>query len=328
MVTLQVVPGPQGQDCVVTPKGMVVPLPGAGVDGNTVQIFMGAQGGYWYIDKNGQPVDLTAAVKQFQSATAKASEVPQYAPVPSQTTSSGAAAATAAAAGLGAMAGAAMTNAYYNNVPYGTPMYYPRTGNPYYVNASGNAVYVQPNNSVNYSTYNAVHAENLQKQEDWYSSHKNKNTDQFKKWKKNSDDNPFVAANSARFAGDGDADGQRRFGRRGGGDALGSDGGGRFGRRGGGDASGSDGGGRFGRRGGGDASSRDGGGRFGRRGGEDASSSDGGGRLGRRGGEDGDKAGGRLGGRRNTGGGALQQAGDGAGLRDGGDSPRGGLRRR
>lgn len=43
-VTLQVVPGPQGQS-VLTPRGMVVPLPGAGVNGNAVQIFLGAQGG-------------------------------------------------------------------------------------------------------------------------------------------------------------------------------------------------------------------------------------------------------------------------------------------
>ncbi|MCA9804739.1 MAG: hypothetical protein KC777_22365 [Cyanobacteria bacterium HKST-UBA02] len=37
-VTLHVQPGPNGGQLVLTPKGMLVPLPGAGVNGNVVQI--------------------------------------------------------------------------------------------------------------------------------------------------------------------------------------------------------------------------------------------------------------------------------------------------
>lgn len=306
-VTLQVVPGPQGTEQVITPKGMVVPLPGAGVNSNSVQIYMGSQGGFWYVDRNGQNVDLTAYVERYRSmAGGQTAQVPQYAAAPQQPVnvynqqassgSSGSSAlGTAAAAGLGAMAGSAMSGAYYNNgyynhVPYGTPMYYPHGGNPYYVNASGNTVNVNhsyegaSNNTAataNRETVNNQHAENLQKQQDWYQNQQKQNPQQFKAWQQSAGgENPFVNQESqGRFGRGGEqADGQGRggmFGRRGGNEqAGGAQGGGRFG----GGAAAEAGGGRFG----GGAAAEAGGGRFGGRMGGGAAEA--GGRLGRRGG--------------------------------------------
>jgi hypothetical protein len=223
MVTLQVVPGPQGQQQVVTPRGMVVPLPGAGVNSNVVQVYMGSQGGYWYIDRYGQTVDLTAAVQQMRAMTAAYQPVPQYAPAPSQPAQSeqssssggsggGSAVATAAAAGLGAMAGSALTNSlYYNNVPYGTPMYYGAGGRPYYYGAGGNQVYVNRNTTVDNSVENS-YAANLQKQQEWYAGHQQRNSEQFQQWQK-VEDNPFVNAQHAQAATGGQGERHGRFGR-------------------------------------------------------------------------------------------------------------------
>lgn len=163
-VTLHVQPGPNGGQLVLTPKGMLVPLPGAGVNGNVVQIYMGSGGGYWYVDRNGQNEDLTQAVNFYRQRMGQAqgqmpqATPPQYAPYPqqqniTQTTGSsgsgtGTAVASAAAAGLGAMAGAAMTGLYYNNVPYGTPMYYGSGGRPYYYE-NGHGVFVNQDGDLN-----------------------------------------------------------------------------------------------------------------------------------------------------------------------------------
>jgi hypothetical protein len=255
-VTLQVVPGQQGES-VITPKGMVVPLPGAGVNSGSVQIYMGSQGGYWYVDRNGQNVDLTSYVERFRSMNGgggQSAQVPQYAPAPQQpvniynqqapssSSSSGGGSSgmgTAAAAGLGAMGGAmlgtAMTGSYYNNngyyhgVPYGTPMYYPHGGTPTYVNASGNSVNVDKNYqgaqgntaaNVQPTTVNNQHAENMQKQQEWYQNQAKQNPNQFKSWQQSaSGENPFVNQQS-----------QGRFGR-GAQTAEGGEGG-MFGRRG------------------------------------------------------------------------------------------------
>ena len=292
-VTLQVVPGQQGTEQVITPKGMVVPLPGAGVDSNSVQIYMGSQGGFWYVDRNGQNVDLTSYVERYRSMNGgQTAQVPQYAAAPQQPVnvynqqassgSSGASAlGTAAAAGLGAMAGSAMSGAYYNNgyydhVPYGTPMYYPHGGNPYYVNASGNTVNVNhsyegaSNNTAaaaNRETYNNQHAENLQKQQDWYQNQQKQNPQQFKAWQQSAGgENPFVNSESQGRFGRGaqQADGQGRgglLGRRGNEQGGAQGAGGRFG----GGAAAEAGGGRFGGRLGG-AAEGGGGGRLGRRG--------------------------------------------------------------
>lgn len=164
-VTLHVQPGPNGGQLVLTPKGMLVPLPGAGVNGNVVQIYMGSGGGYWYVDRNGQTEDLTQAVNYYRQRMGDGQAQgqvpqgtpPQYAPYPQQNTtqttgssgsSTGTAVASAAAAGLGAMAGAAMTGLYYNNVPYGTPMYYGAGGRPYY-NDNGHNVFVNEDGDLN-----------------------------------------------------------------------------------------------------------------------------------------------------------------------------------
>jgi hypothetical protein len=166
-VTLHTMPGQNGQQMVVTPRGMVVPLPGAGVNSNVVQIYIGSQGGYWYVDRNGQQVDLTEYVARFQG-TQRAGQLvqtPQYAPAPVQVNnyesssgssssgSGGSGLGTALAAGAGAFAGAALTNtydnsAYWHGVPYGTPYHY-NSGNPVYVNRGGNTVDVDNNYSAN-----------------------------------------------------------------------------------------------------------------------------------------------------------------------------------
>jgi hypothetical protein len=175
VVTLETRPGPEGSQMVVTPKGMVVPLPGQGVNSNAVQVYIGGQGGYWYVDKNGQQVDLTPAVNAFQRMNGggqqpgnmpqQVNNVPQYEPqpqvvnnynAPQQSGSSGMGAmGTATAAGLGAMAGSAMGSAMYNNnVPYGTPIHYGANAMPYY-NQGGKPVYVNNSKSVDVNQVNA-----------------------------------------------------------------------------------------------------------------------------------------------------------------------------
>lgn len=209
VVTLQTRPGPGGSQMVVTPKGLVLPLPGAGVNGSTVQIYIGAQGGYWYVDKNNETVDLTSIISAMQNAQ-KTQNVPQYAPQPEVTNNYNEAPQTAsgaAAAGIGAMAGsmlgAAMTNSYYNNVPYGTPIHYPVGGYPYY-HRGGKPVYI--NNStktanvtqVNNQIYNQ-HATNLQQQQAWYQKQKTTNSAQWKNWQqKKGTANPFLSSANGR----------------------------------------------------------------------------------------------------------------------------------
>lgn len=293
VVTLQVVPQQNGTDNVVTPAGRVVPLPGAGVNSQTVQIYIGAQGGCWYVDRTGQTVDLTMAMQKYRAMTGGQSvQAPQYAPVPQQSSSNsgsglGTAAAAAGAAGLGAMAGAAMANQnYYNNVPYGTPVYYPRGANPYYVGGGGGQVNVVHNTDVNANYYDQ-HANTFQQQNQWYSAQRQQNSAQFKNWQGNGADNPFVRQSDGR-----------RFGQT---DGTATAGGGRFGQRDGDNGSGS--GGRFGQR------QQDGdGGRFGQRGGDNQDGG-GGGRFGRRQQEAGGDSGGR-GNRQDDGGGLQQRQGD------------------
>ncbi len=206
VVTLQTQPGPGGTQMVVTPKGMVVPLPGPGVNASVVAIYIGANGGYWYVDKNNQQVDLTPAVRAMQanaSMSQQTTNVPQYAPQPQQVTnnynSSGqtsngtSALGTAAAAGLGAMAGTAMTQSYYNNVPYGTPLHYGVAAAPYY-NQGGKPIYVNNStNTANFEQTNAYHATAVQQQASWYNQQQAAQTAAAKNWQQQTN-NPFVRA--------------------------------------------------------------------------------------------------------------------------------------
>lgn len=178
VVHLQVQPGSNGQQMVLTPRGYLVPLPGRGVNGGVADIYMGNNGGFWYVDKDGQTEDLTNYVAKLRAQAGQLQQAspPQYSPAQTtnnyynntnsnNTTSGGSgsgtgtAVATAAAAGLGAMAGAAMTNGYYNNVPYGTPMYYGARG-PYYNNGNGSNVFVNQDGDVNWN--NVAAANNMQ----------------------------------------------------------------------------------------------------------------------------------------------------------------------
>ena len=246
-VTLQVVQNSDGSQSVITPKGDLARLPGPGVNGNTAQIYMGSQGGFWYSDRNGQTVNLTDAVKQLQARRAssqQAVQVPQYAPQPyypqqqqQQQSNTGSAvmgaAGTAAAAGLGAMAGAAMSNNYYN-APYGTPMHYGANGNPYYYNNGDRqdfqdlnqnqkmAMYnhnqvkqqnqqaavqqtqtnqtnrqesMQGNQSNRQAAYGNSGHEDYQKQQQWYQNQQKQNPQQFQR----SENNPFVNQSAGGF---------------------------------------------------------------------------------------------------------------------------------
>jgi hypothetical protein len=200
MVTLRTEMGPMGQQMVITPKGIPVPLPGPGVAGQAVQVYMGANGGYWYVDKNRQQVDLTGAVQQMQARASSAAVAPytppQYAPAP-QTYMQNNPAATAAAAGLGAMAGAAMTSgSSWNTVPYGTPIHYGAAAMPYY-NQGGKPVYIN-NSSVN--DVNAYHATAVQEQQAWYHTQQAAQGANYKAWQQPVA-NPFVASSYANEYG-------------------------------------------------------------------------------------------------------------------------------
>ncbi|MBY0357898.1 MAG: hypothetical protein K2W82_07840 [Candidatus Obscuribacterales bacterium] len=232
VVTLQTYPGQNGQQMVVTPRGMAVPLPGPGVNGGTVQIYMGAQGGYWYVDRNNQNVDLTADVQRLQARISQNSyqqvpQVPQYAPQPvtvnnyennSTSESSGSGAGTAAMAGLGAMAGAAMGSAMWgSSAPYGTPYYYGAGGHPYYYGANNKPVYVNNSRNVSGNTVNRTvdptvntanvnranvntgnvnnaHFNQMQDQQRWYENQRTQNPAQFQQWQnqRSTGSNPFV----------------------------------------------------------------------------------------------------------------------------------------
>ena len=204
MVTLQTQPGPVGQQMVITPKGMLVPLPGAGVDGPAVHVYMGGQGGFWYVDKNDQQVDLTPAVRMLQGSASQAqptAPIPQYAPVQqttyaSQPTSSSNAGGTAAAAGLGAMAGAAMmssANSGWGTVPYGTPVHYGAGAAPYY-NHGGQPVYINnSNNAALVNQGNTNYAANMQQQQSYYKQQQLQQGATWKNWQQPTS-NPFVSS--------------------------------------------------------------------------------------------------------------------------------------
>ncbi len=230
MVTLQVVQNPDGSQSVVTPKGDLATLPGAGVNSRTAEIYMGAQGGFWYTDKRGQTVNLDATVQALQARRAsnqQTAQVPQYAPEPyyqapqqqQQSTGSGATAlGTAAAAGMGAMAGAAISNSYYKT-PYGTPMYYGANGHPYSygngeqrelkeLNPNQKAVIYNKNqkeqqnkqqalqqsqaNHQNQMAQSGAQQQNFQHQQQWYQNEMKQNPKQFKK----AENNPFISQDS------------------------------------------------------------------------------------------------------------------------------------
>jgi hypothetical protein len=239
VVTLQTQTGPNGQQMVVTPKGAVVPLPGQGVNGQSVNIYVGRNGGYWYVDKYNQNVDLTSAVQAFQRmnmSPQSTASVPQYAPPPqynqppTQTTTvtnnsggGSSAGVTAAAAGLGAMTGAMVGNAIngnsgYGNVPYGTPMYYGANGNPYY-HSAGKPVYVNNSTTNNVAAVNQqndaynYHRNTAQQQNEWYHNQQTQQSENWKNWQQQQTKNPFVRSEyeneqNGAWRGQGQAQGQ------------------------------------------------------------------------------------------------------------------------
>lgn len=69
VVNLSVQTDDSGKQLVLTPRGFLVPLPGAGVITNAVQIYMGRDGGFWYVDWTGKSTDITDYVAQVRAQT-------------------------------------------------------------------------------------------------------------------------------------------------------------------------------------------------------------------------------------------------------------------
>jgi uncharacterized membrane protein YgcG len=258
MVTLQVVTNADGTHSVITPKGDLADLPGAGPSGSVAQVYYGSQGGFWYTDRTGQTIDLTPSAQALatrRAAAQQATQVPQYAPEPqySSTSSSysgssvGSAMGTAAAAGMGAMAGAAMTN--YYRAPYGAPMYYGHDGGYYWDNGERRkledldqnqkkAVYVKRQNDQNQKqavmqqasqNRQASAQQDFQKQQQWYNQQRQQNPDRFQSASASAGSNPFVNERSGgrgeRSAGSGGRGGRAAGGHSGGGRGRGGGGG-------------------------------------------------------------------------------------------------------
>lgn len=69
VVNLSVQTDDKGKQMVLTPRGFLVPLPGAGVTTNAVQMYMGRDGGFWYVDWTGKSTDITEYVAQVRAQT-------------------------------------------------------------------------------------------------------------------------------------------------------------------------------------------------------------------------------------------------------------------
>lgn len=159
MTLYQVVTDKSGQQYIVTKAGPKLPLPGAGLPPGTKQvaIYRDQANNYWYTDRNGTPVEISAQQLQNYLNNLYASQGQESSNNNNSSSGRGLGAlGTGLAAAGGAAAGAAITNSYYNNndyyhgVPYGVPIYRAANNKPYYVNTGGNQVYV--NNSVNNSS--------------------------------------------------------------------------------------------------------------------------------------------------------------------------------
>lgn len=209
MVTLRTVTA-NAQQMVVLPSGQQVPLPGPGVDGSYVNVYIGNQGGYWYVDRTGQNYDLTPYVSQMHVSAGQASATNSNSGTSSDSTrnsSSGASAGeTALAAGAGAALGAGATNAYdeyqrnqrieqaESAIPYGYAVT-SSGGRAYYTSPTGSSVYINSSNSGN---ADSGHASDLQKQEQWYKEQQGKNPELVRSWKsQGGSHNPFVARHAS-----------------------------------------------------------------------------------------------------------------------------------
>ncbi len=61
-------------------------------------------------------------------------------------------------------------NAYYNNVPYGTRMYYGRQGRPYYHDDRGKEVFINEDGEVKWdNVYKADKVQDNRQQQGWRS---------------------------------------------------------------------------------------------------------------------------------------------------------------
>lgn len=159
MMIYRVVTGGNGQQYVVTQSGMQLPLPPPGVDprAQELSVYRDPQGNFWYYDRYGAPVKVTAGQIQWkisqllgaaqQQPVQQTTNVYQSPSSGSSAVATGVAAATGAAVG-GLVAGAVNDNCYYG-VPYGVPVYR-AGGRAYYYNNLGKPVYI--NNSTHTNT--------------------------------------------------------------------------------------------------------------------------------------------------------------------------------
>lgn len=158
MMLYRVVTGGNGQQCVVTKSGLQIPLPPPGVDprAQELSVYRDPQGNFWYYDRYGAPVKVTAGQIQWkisqllgaaQQPVQQTTNVYQESPSSgSSALTTGLAAATGAAAG-GLVAGAVNGN-YYYGVPYGVPIYR-AGGRSYYYNNLGKPVYISNSTHTN-----------------------------------------------------------------------------------------------------------------------------------------------------------------------------------
>ncbi len=160
MTLYHVLTGAGGQQFYLNQYNQAIPLTGAGgADGSAVAIYTGNHGESWYVDKNGQQIDLspTSVPPPVDINNQPASESSSD----SQDSSGG---GTALAAGVGAAVGSIAGSALdlaVGGIPYGMPVYWGGAGGwPYYIGRDGNRTYI---NNVNNQWVNQ-----WKQQHNWY----------------------------------------------------------------------------------------------------------------------------------------------------------------
>lgn len=203
MTLYHVVRGENGQQLMVMPSGQALPLPGAGVNGHRVAVYHGSHGGTWYVDQNGNQVDIPALEPSFYGSNmpttagggSYAPVAPYYGPYggngyqnyyppqesqqqaqqPPQATASatvntggnGGGGGGAMGSFAGSLIGSALGNAVGDlesgGIPYGAPVYAGGGGPYYYGGGGGGRRVVINNNDVNNQHFNE-----WRNQQNWY----------------------------------------------------------------------------------------------------------------------------------------------------------------
>lgn len=188
MTLYHVVRGGNGAQLLVTPAGQAIPLPGAGVQGHRVAVYAGTHGGQWYVDRNGQQVELPpfpgspnypgAGYAAYGNGYGQPGYPPSgaQAPVESSSSSSGGGSALGGFAGglIGSTVGAVLGNAI-GGVPYGAPVY-GGGGGAYYVGAGGDRTYINNTNEM------SQHFNEWNQQRSWYHHQVNNDGGRYHNW--------------------------------------------------------------------------------------------------------------------------------------------------